>query len=102
MKYETQKEINALLSGGMEQLTVPQFDKAIHDLGYCLDTRRGFCFNYVNASNERTYCARSVSYTHIASGKGFAQVDAPRDTLPQLQELRRNNFVVTNGHIWEL
>lgn len=69
-------------------------------LGYKIS--KDCCFNYVNTANEITYRARSIGWTHIASGKSFAHVEAPRETLPALQAMRRNLLVVHRGRLWEL
>ena len=54
------------------------------------------------SSNEITCKARAMGYLHKASGMRYAHVDAPRDTLPKLQEIRHNCFVFEKGRIWEL
>ena len=100
MKEETEKEIARMLAGGMEKISKAELVNRAASCGYELDPR--FCFNYINNLNGITYRARSIGWKHKASGSRFADVDAPRDTLPALQEIRRNCFVVERRRIWEL
>jgi len=100
MKEETGKEIARMLAGGMEKISKAELVKRAASCGYEIDPR--VCFNYTNNLNECAYRARSVGWRHKATGMRFAHVEAPRDTLPALQEIRRNCFVVERGRIWEL
>jgi len=100
MKEETDKEIARMMAGGMEKISKAELVNRAASCGYAIDPRA--CFNYTNSLNEVTYRARSIGWRHVASGMRFAHVDAPRETLPALQEIRRNCFVVERGRIWEL
>ena len=100
MKNETQQEVARLIASGMEKISKAELINRAAACGYKIDPR--FCFSYFNEANELKYKARSIGWRHIASGKLFAHVDAPRDTLPALQKLRRNCFVFEHGRIWEL
>ena len=100
LKYQTQHEINRLLKAGMNKLSASQFNEMIHEVGYKINPPN--CFYYINTSNEFVYSAKALDYTHINSGIGYAHINAPSDSLPKLQNIRRNYFVVNNGRIWEL
>ena len=100
LKHQTQQEIDRLLNAGMDKLSASQFNDMIREVGYKINPPN--CFYYINTSNEYTYSAKALDYIHINSGIRYAQITAPRDTPPKLQEIRRNYFVVNNGRIWEL
>ena len=85
---------------GVEEISRNELVKRAAAIGYAIDPAA--CFNYVNNANEITYKARAIGWKHTASGMRFAHVDAPRDTLPALQEIRRGCLVIHNGRIWEL
>lgn len=100
MHHETEKEAARMIAGGMEKISKAELINRAAACGYKIDPAA--CFSYLNKANELPYNARSIGWRHIASGMGFAHVDAPRDTLPALQEIRRNCFVMERGRIWEL
>ena len=98
--HETEKEAARKIAGGMEKISKPELINRAAACGYKIAPDA--CFSYLNKANALPYKARSIGWRHIASGKGFAQIDAPRDTLPALQDIRRNCFVTERGRIWEL
>ncbi len=101
MKTDTTlDEVSRMIAGGMQQISPRTLRDSLDAIGY--EINKGDCFCYVNSANEITYKAKSLGYTHKASGIRYAQVDAPKDTLPALQEIRRNMFVFERGRIWEL
>lgn len=100
MKDETKNELERMLAGGMEQISKRELILRAENCGYKIDF--SMCFNYTNTANLYTYKARSIGWRHIASGIRFAHIDAPRDTLPDLQKIRHNCFVYERGRIWEL
>lgn len=100
MKDKTQQEAARMIAGGMEKISKAELINRAAACGYKIDPR--FCFSYFNKANALPYKARSIGWRHIASGIRFAHVEAPRDTLPALQEIRRNCFVFERGRIWEL
>ena len=97
---DTEKEAARMIAAGIEQISPRQLREFLDLAGYQI--HKPDCFNYTNSSNEITYKARAMGYTHKASGMRYAHVDAPRDTLPKLQEIRHNCFVFEKGRIWEL
>jgi hypothetical protein len=100
MKDETNLEVERMLSGGMEMISKRELMMRAEKCGYKIDPSTSF--NYTNGANLHTYKARSVGWRHAASGIRFSHVSAPRDTLPELQEIRHNCFVFERGRIWEL
>lgn len=89
-----------MIDAGAERLTPRQLTERLDLAGY--QVHKPDCFNYTNKANSITYKARAMGYKHKASGARYAHVDAPRNTLPQLQEIRRNCFVFERGRLWEL
>lgn len=100
LTQSTLDEVARMIAGGMEQISPRELQQRLETCGYSIN--KGDCFCYVNSANAITYRAKSLGYLHAKSGMRYAHVDAPRDTLPALQEIRRNCFVFQNGRIWEL
>jgi hypothetical protein len=114
IEASTLAEYASYIAAGCEPLTPSEYDSRVTALGYRLD-RNPRTSNavgaYVNRANERSYSAYGVSYSIRATGDqygrvgrwtSFANGDAPRDRLQDLQELRRNSVVMHAGRIWEL
>ena len=100
MNYETDKERKQLLGAGSVELTPTEIRDALSVLGYEIDN--ALSFNYLNTANVYTYNARSIRIRHKATKKGFANVDAPRDSnFRLLQELRLNSHGYAGGRIYE-
>jgi hypothetical protein len=98
--YETQKERQLLLNSGSVELSPNEIKTALSALGYEIDT--ALSFNYLNSANEFTYNARSIRIRHKGTKKGFANIEAPRDSnFKLLQELRGNSHGYANGRIYE-
>jgi hypothetical protein len=97
---DTHAEASRMIAGGMHQLTPRDLTERLAAIGYEIDPSA--TLNYHNTANEISYKAKSLGYTHTASRMRYAHVDAPRETLPALQEIRRNCFVFQHGRIWEL
>lgn len=101
MKNDTTTlEVSRLIEGGMRRISPRALRESLAAIGYEIEASDCFC--YTNSANEITYKAKAMGYKHKASGMRYAHVDAPRDTLPALQEIRRNHFVFEHGRIWEL
>ena len=101
LDQETEREYQRMRScHGVEEITLPELVRRADACGYEID--KDACFNYVNSANAITYRARSIGWRHKASGMRFAHVDAPRDTLPQLQAIRFSCIVMHKGRILEL
>lgn len=100
LDQQTALVVAAMVKAGAEQITPAELMNRTAAIGYKIS--KDCSFNYVNNANEVTYRARSIGWTHIASGMSFAHVDAPKETLPALQTLRFHCFVVHRGRIWEL
>lgn len=99
-KDTTAKEVERMLAGGMKRISPRQLRELLDLAGYQI--HKPDCFNYTNSANEITYKARAMGYMHKTSGMRYAHIDAPRDTLPKLQEIRHNCFVFERGRVWEL
>lgn len=101
---KTMLERLRMLNGGMIELSSQELDARLNALGYEIDVEDSF--DYVNASNEITYRARSVAIRHKASGLSFAHIECDRTNLAALQSLRLNHFVFVErngvGRIWEI
>jgi len=100
LNQETALEVARYIAAGCEQVTPAELVNRAAAIGYKIE--KDSCFNYVNTANAITYRARSIGWRHIASGKSFAHVDAPRETLPALQAMRQSLLVVHRGRLWEL
>lgn len=101
MTDQTKEEYQHMLDAGMEPMTVAELVERLADLGYSIN--RGDSFSYTNTLNPpRAWKARSVDLRDDRTGLSFANVDANRDNLPALQELRRNAAVLHRGRIWEI
>lgn len=100
MKHDTDKEIARMIAGGMQLISKRELVERAAACGYHIDASASF--SYRNKANKFTYLARSIGWRHTASGERFAHVNAPKDTLPALQEIRFSCFVVERGRIWEL
>ena len=100
LRESTLAERNRMLAGGMKEITIEELIKAVCDLGYYINSDDSF--NYVNSGNQITYKARSIAIRHSISDECFSNIYSPKDKLPELQKIRRNCFVFSNGHIWEL
>lgn len=99
--YETKKEFNNLIEGGMDCISIDEFYYIIESCGYevCQNTT----FDYVNTSNEFTYRAKSVSYIDKITKRSFAHFEERRDErYKRLQQMRATCFVYHQGVIWEL
>ncbi len=95
----TLEEVESMKKAGMRQVTPRWLDESLEVIGYKLK----HSFNYNNVGNSpRKWKAKSVEFIDTRTGKGFANIEANKDKLPELQEIRFNNFVFQNGRIWEL
>lgn len=103
LKQQTREEFDRLAKHGVVK-TMEQYRAECLAIGYRLDTdRRSTCAMgaYTNAHNRVAYLAFGVSYTHIATGAGFANIAATRETLPELQALRRETVILHRGRLVE-
>lgn len=103
LKRQTREEFERLAKHGVVK-TLEEYRAECLAIGYRLDTdRRTTCAMgpYTNAHNRVAYLAFGVSYTHLATGAGFANVAATRETLPQLQALRRETVILHKGRLVE-
>lgn len=99
-KDETDKELARMLAAGAVLITPRELNLRLEAIGYRIEP--WMCFSYFNTANEFNYKARSMSYTEISTGQGYANVRADGRTLAQLQEIRRTSFVFHRGRIWDL
>jgi len=86
----------------MTEISMAELSRMVTAIGYKIDP--SMCCNGVSKcltgpDAGRQYHYRSIGYKHVATGLCFANVNAPKDTLPQLQEIRRNYFVFSAGRI---
>lgn len=101
IEYSTKREVEQLVLAGMQEISVDNLKNEIARLGYEINTQ--LTFNYINSANENTYKAKSVNIGILGNKElSFANIDAPRDNLKKLQEIRKNYFVFKNGRVWEL
>ena len=99
----TEKERQRMLDMGMEEITESQFLKMLSELDYKIDNN--CTFNYYNTGNSIHYLARSMSYIDVKSKQSWAHFEqfyTNRKNQEQLQKIRNNYFVFSNGRIWEL
>lgn len=99
-KDETEQVLEQLRAAGAVRLTPRELNLRLESIGYRIEPR--MCLSYFNTANEFNYQARSMSYTEISTGQGYANVRADRKTLPLLQEIRRTCYVLHRGRIWDL
>lgn len=99
-KDETEQELARMLAAGAVRISPRELNLRLESIGYRIEPR--MCHSYFNTANEFNYKARSMSYTELSTGAGYANVRADHKTLPQLQELRRHYFVFNRGRIWDL
>lgn len=99
-KDETLEELARMKAAGSIRITPRELALRLEAMGYRIDPR--MCHSYFNTANEFNYKARSISYTEVSTGQGYANVRADHKTLPQLQELRHWHHVFNRGRIWEL
>lgn len=89
-------------SVGCERISWAEYQRRALALGYRVDTDSPCPFDSRWLSGPRAgdeWPETSYPATHIASGLCFAHVDAPRDTLPAFQALRRNTVCVSRGRV---
>lgn len=97
----TQAERAALIAAGMAEISYSEFLERLGLYGYRINP--DCCLTYVNRGNARKYRARSISYSDVETGLGFAHCDGRRDSrFRQLQDMRRDCFVFRGGRIYEL
>ncbi len=96
----TQQERIRMLAGGMEEWPRRRLEESLDAIGYAI--QRANSFNYINTGNAITYKARSIYIVVKGTGMSFANINANRDKLPELQEIRRSVFCFERGRIWEL
>ena len=100
LKDETQRERSRMLSGGMIEVSKAKINEMLTEIGYKIKGVN--CFDYINTGNDITYRAKSIDLVLEISGISFSNINANRDNLPALQNIRRNYFAFENGRIWEL
>lgn len=99
IEESTLEEVEFLKRAGMRQVTKRWLEESLHAIGY----KMKHSFNYDNNANPpRRWRAKSVEFIDTRTGHGFANINANRDKLPELQAIRRECFVFEKGRIWEL
>ena len=84
---------------GMKRISQVELRERLNAIGYKL----GGSFCYINKLNGgRVWKAKSINIIHKLSGKSFANIDACKENLPELQEIRFNCFTFEAGRIWEI
>lgn len=97
----TKKEVAQLILIGMKKISSDNLKIELANIGYEINPE--LTFNYINSANGNPYKAKSVCIGILGNkGLSFANINAPRDNIKQLQEIRQNYFVFENGRIWEL
>jgi hypothetical protein len=99
----TAQRIQEDLDAGCQRMTPGQYRAACETLGYRLVTNGGMATGrYINTGNEYPWRAHGVTYIDIATGKHWADNDAPRDRIADMQALRFGTVVTSQGWYWEL
>lgn len=99
---DTKREYESMLAAGCTPMTPAELAEKLDELGYRISDENGDCFNYLNTHNKIVYNARSIYIVDKKTGLSFANINACRDRLTELQQLRLNAAVMSNGRVWEL
>jgi hypothetical protein len=111
LKDSTAAEFESYVRAGCESVSPAEYEARVVALGYRLERAPEATGAYTNSSNGRTYRAYGVSYSVVAVGgeygrvgrrTSFANVDADRSRLAELQQLRQDCVVFSGGRLWEL
>jgi hypothetical protein len=99
-------ELEARAALGLHPVSVKEFERRLLAVGYKLNRALDCFCNARIMTGERageSYPVITTCATHIESGLGFANADAPRDhRYEAFKEVRNSTFSVTRGAILEI
>mgnify|MGYP001151303482 CR=1 FL=1 len=100
LKKSTIQEYYNLVESGKQDIHISELEFMLDEIGYYIDQNDSF--NYINNLNEIHYNARSISIKDKHTKLDFSNINANRDNLAKLQQIRKDYFCFYRGRIWEL
>ncbi len=99
LAQDTKDYVKWSLENGMVAVTSRALKEMLGVLGYKL--KHEFC--YVNGMNyPHRWSASAKGIIDTRTGLSFANINANRDKLEDLQDIRRSHLVFENGRVWEI